>query len=499
MSNQVPVFFEIQEGQPRRSRAVCKKIFALQTLAVFASIALICIPLFAARHAISVAPTSISFGTQATDTRQQTTLEVKNSGTQDIEIESVSLSGASVFTVTGWKGTVTLTPNESLPLVVAFDPTAQSSYSAELTIHTNTWVEAVVDISGAGITPTVSITPTSAVVKSGEAQQFTATVSPSTGASVTWEVNGITNGDSSVGTISNTGLYTAPGNISSDLTVTITAADGTSHASASVTVEPAATPVSVSISPTSASVPVSQSKQFTATVTGTTNVGVNWLVSGVAGGNSTVGTISSAGLYTAPATVPSGAVAVTAQSTYQPASSASATVTVQAAAVSVSISPTSASVRVSQTQQFTATVTGTTNVGVSWLVSGVAGGNSTVGTISSTGLYTAPSTVPSGEVTITAQSTYQPASSASATVTIAPAYAVLLSWTVSTSTVSGYNIYRGTVSGGPFAKLNSSLQSGTTYTDSTVQAGQTYYYVTTAVDSSGAESAYSNVASAVVP
>jgi fibronectin type 3 domain-containing protein len=65
--------------------------------------------------------------------------------------------------------------------------------------------------------------------------------------------------------------------------------------------------------------------------------------------------------------------------------------------------------------------------------------------------------------------------------------------------VAGYNVYRGTVSGGPYSQINSSLQSGTSYTDDTVAAGETFYYVTTAVDSSGLESDYSNQAEAVIP
>jgi fibronectin type 3 domain-containing protein len=74
-----------------------------------------------------------------------------------------------------------------------------------------------------------------------------------------------------------------------------------------------------------------------------------------------------------------------------------------------------------------------------------------------------------------------------------------LSWDASTSQVAGYNIYRGTKSGGPYAKLNSSLEPGTVYTDSSVQSGTTYYYVSTAVDSSNVESAYSNQAAAAIP
>jgi fibronectin type 3 domain-containing protein len=76
---------------------------------------------------------------------------------------------------------------------------------------------------------------------------------------------------------------------------------------------------------------------------------------------------------------------------------------------------------------------------------------------------------------------------------------VALTWNASTSTVVGYNVYRGTVSGGPYAKINSSLVAALNYTDSSVQSGTTYHYVTTAVDSSGNESVFSNEVSAAIP
>jgi hypothetical protein len=80
-------------------------------------------------------------------------------------------------------------------------------------------------------------------------------------------------------------------------------------------------------------------------------------------------------------------------------------------------------------------------------------------------------------------------------------HTVSLNWTASTSpNVAGYNLYRGTVSGGPYGtKLNSSPVAATTYTDTSVTSGLTYYYVTTAVDNSGNESSYSNQAQAVIP
>src|SRR6266487_2275713 len=79
-------------------------------------------------------------------------------------------------------------------------------------------------------------------------------------------------------------------------------------------------------------------------------------------------------------------------------------------------------------------------------------------------------------------------------------HSVALSWIASTtSTVSGYNVYRSTVSGTGDAKMNSSVVSVLIYTDGTVQNATTYYYVTTAVDGGGTESAYSNEVSAAIP
>ena len=89
---------------------------------------------------------------------------------------------------------------------------------------------------------------------------------------------------------------------------------------------------------------------------------------------------------------------------------------------------------------------------------------------------------------------------AAVTGTCLTGHSASLNWTASTSSgVAGYNVYRGTVSNGPYTKLTSALVVGTGYTDASVQAGQTYYYVITAVDSTSNESAYSNEAPAAIP
>ena len=77
-------------------------------------------------------------------------------------------------------------------------------------------------------------------------------------------------------------------------------------------------------------------------------------------------------------------------------------------------------------------------------------------------------------------------------------HSVSLTWNLEGSSIDGYNIYRGTHSGGPYTRLNSSPRPGADFTDATVKSGTTYYYVATSIDS-GVESGYSDEAVAVVP
>jgi len=175
--------------------------------------------------------------------------------------------------------------------------------------------------------------------------------------------------------------------------------------------------VTVTISPTTASIQLTKTQQFTATVTGSSNVAVTWKVNDVVGGNTTIGTVSTSGLYTAPAAQPSpSTVNVTAVSAADTSKSASAAVTVNAP---IAVSPSSVTVAATQTQQFTALVTFSTNTAVTWQVNDIAGGNSTVGTISDTGLYTAPNTIPNPRtVVVKAISKADASQTSTATVTI---------------------------------------------------------------------------------
>ncbi|MGA8266465.1 MAG: hypothetical protein WB787_01810 [Candidatus Acidiferrales bacterium] len=183
--------------------------------------------------------------------------------------------------------------------------------------------------------------------------------------------------------------------------------------------------VAVKINPTSASVLLGESVTFDATVSGSSNTAVTWTVNGVAGGNAQVGSISASGQYTAPQILPvPPSVTVTAFSHADSNATASATVAITSDVV-VNISPASATVVPGNSQVFSATVTsaGDPVQSVTWSVNGVAGGNSIVGIISSTGMdsatYTAPAAAPDPpSVTVTATSVADVSKSASASVTI---------------------------------------------------------------------------------
>jgi DNA-binding beta-propeller fold protein YncE len=165
-------------------------------------------------------------------------------------------------------------------------------------------------------------------------------------------------------------------------------------------------PVTVTVSPPTASVFATQTQPFSAKVMGTTNTSVTWSVD-----ESTGGTISTGGLYTAPAVA--GTYHVRATSAASPTVFGEAAVMVTLPPV-VGVSPPTASVVPLQTQQFAGIVSGTTNTAVTWSVVEPGGGS-----VSATGLYTAPATAGTYHVLVT--SAVDLASFAEATVTVVPA------------------------------------------------------------------------------
>jgi RHS repeat-associated protein len=276
---------------------------------------------------------------------------------------------------------------------------------------------------------TVSVSPTTASLYAGQTQQFSATVTNAASTAVTWSVSG-------GGTINSSGLYTAPASVTSQQTVTITAisqAEPTVSASATVTLLP---PVSVSVAPPTATLYAAHTQQFSVTVANASNTAVNWAISPAG-----IGTVSSSGLYTAPASITSQqTVTITATSQADSTKSATATVTLMPA-VAVSVTPTTATLNAGQTQQFSASVVNTNNTAVSWSISPTGSGS-----VSSSGLYTAPTSLTKQQtVTVTATSQADSTKSASAPVTVNVPAPVILSITPGTAlpstqiTIAGQN------------------------------------------------------------
>jgi hypothetical protein len=283
---------------------------------------------------------------------------------------------------------------------------------------------------------TITVSPANATVTPGSTQQFSATVTGTSNMAVTWAVSGVGCSGATCGTISSSGIYSSPANLSSSLTVTVQAtlvADPTKSASATVTI--VAVAVLLSISPASASVPASGTQSFIATVTGAANTAVTWSLSGPGCSGSSCGTLSTSSLsavYAAPSVPPSPPqVSVIATSVADPSQSASATMTiVTAVPVSLSISPASATVPTGGTQSLLATVTGTSNTAVTWSLSGPGCSGSSCGTLSTNSLsatYVAPSAPPSpANVSVIATSVADPTKSTSASITVLPNVLVIV-------------------------------------------------------------------------
>lgn len=252
----------------------------------------------------------------------------------------------------------------------------------------------------------ISMTPGSATLAASQSQPFVAAVGGSSNHAVTWSLS------PAMGTISSSGVYTAPAPITSSQTVTVKAtsvADPTKSASATVNLIP---PVTVSLTPSSVSLQPSQNQIFTSTVSGASNTGVAWSIRPTLGGLASSATTA---VYVAPSTAPTTQnVIITATSMADPSKAATALITLLQA-VTVSLSPSTVSMAPTGTQQFTAAVLGTGNTAVSWSI------NPSVGTISDAGLYTAPGTIPTAQnVTVTAQSVADPTRSATAVVSLIP-------------------------------------------------------------------------------
>ncbi|MDR3745797.1 MAG: putative Ig domain-containing protein [Acidobacteriaceae bacterium] len=249
-----------------------------------------------------------------------------------------------------------------------------------------------------------AISPSTATLGDSNTQAFTgATVAnDSSNSGVTWSISPATG----AGTIiSSTGAYNAPTTvISSVTTATVTAAsvkDPTKTATATVTLDP----IAVAVSASTSSMVAGATQTFTPTVSyDGSNSGVTWSAS--------VGSVSSAGVYTAPTPVATASATITATSVKDPTRNGTTIVTLTP--ISVAITTVPVAMVAGATQTFAATVSNdiTPSAGVTWSAS--------VGSISSAGVYTAPTPVATASATITATSKTDPSKSTTATVTLTP-------------------------------------------------------------------------------
>ncbi len=235
----------------------------------------------------------------------------------------------------------------------------------------------------------VTVSPATASVRAGDTLQFTAKVSGTMSQAVVWSVNGVVGGNAADGMISAAGLYTAPATLPNPNSISIEASSSSDKSLSGKSTIALENPIPTvtAVSPTAVTV-----GNFSITISGTKFVSGAKVMFGTQA--LTTKFVSSTQL-TATGTVTAAQQGMSIQVTVvnpDPGSitSAAMALKVGTAQVVVKITPASAQLHAGQTVQFKATVTGTTNQAVTWQVNGTAGGNSTLGTISSTGLYTAP-------------------------------------------------------------------------------------------------------------
>jgi hypothetical protein len=291
----------------------------------------------------------------------------------------------------------------------------------------------------------VAVTPANAAVILGDTQAFAATVTNTSDASVSWNVNGVPGGDVAVGTITAAGLYTAPVDLpsigasaapASTANVQITAvshADATKSASSDVTVT---SDVAVVLAPSAAAVELGATRGFHSAVSssGHPDTSVRWSVSGAAC-HSGCGAVDADGNFTAPQILPSPAAAiVTARSVADPAKQASAALTITSnfslqlsAPASV---PTGGSATIAAT--FTPVPGSNPSQVLSWSLSGSGCGGASCGVltvvatqsgggvpVADSAIYAAPAAAPNpNTVTITVTPLADPSKRAQATIAI---------------------------------------------------------------------------------
>jgi HYDIN/CFA65/VesB-like, Ig-like domain/Cep192 domain 4/Immunoglobulin domain/Immunoglobulin I-set domain len=390
--------------------------------------------------------------------------------------------------------------------------TAASDSGAKFTVTvTNGFGNAISNAATltVNVPPTITSQPANQTVNVGQTATFSVAATGTGSMTYQWKKNGTT-----IGGATSTS-YTTPATAAADngakFTVVVTGTSGnvTSNA-ATLTVN---APPSITTQPASKTVIAGQTATFSVTASGTAPLTYQWKKNGTALNGATSSS------YTTPATTTSDSGAqfsVTVTNTAGNIDSGAATLTVNAATFLLNGSQTSLNfsnvnigtdsilpVTFTNAGNSNVTVSNVTVSGAGYTASGVSSGLIlTPGQAATLNVTFAPAGAGSapGSVTVTSNATNSPATISLSGTGVQPvSHTVTLSWTASTSRVSGYNVYRSTVSGGPYTKVNTSVIAATTYDDTTVQAGQTYFYVVTSIDSNSVESAYSNEVTVTVP
>ena len=428
---------------------------------------------------------------------------------------NVAATGSGTLTYQWKKNGVdvgTNTPSYTTPATSASDNNAKFTVTVSNTAGSVTSNAATLTVNTPVSAPSISTQPSSQNVNVGQTATFNVAATGSGTLTYQWKKNGV-----NVGT--NTPSYTTPATSASDnnakftVTVSNTAGSVTSNA-ATLTVNNPSTAPSISAQPANQTVIAGQTATFTVSATGTAPLTYQWNL----GGSPISGATSPS--YTTPATTTANSgskFTVTVSNGAGKATSNAATLTVNAATLTLTASQTTlnfSSVNVGSNSvlpvSFTnggnsnVTISNVTVSGAGYTANGIGSGQIVApGKSATLNVTFAPASTGSlpGSVTVTSNAGNSPAS-----VTLSGtgaqqqvSHSVTLTWTASTSTVTGYNVYRSQVSGGPYTKLDSSAVAATSYADSTVSAGQTYFYVVTSVNSSGVESADSSEVSATVP
>ena len=493
---------------------------------------------------LAASPSSIGFGSVSIGSSRATSTVLTNSGGSNLTISQATAAGSG-FSFSGLSLPVTLPPGQSATLNVTFAPQSSGAVSGGITITDNgSNPTFIISLSGSGLSAaTVGANPASlsfGTVQVGGNATLSGTLINSGNSSVTVSQATVTGSAFTVNGLSlpmtlNAGQSTAfnvtftpttGGAVNGNLAIGSNASNPTLNIALSGT---AATPGSLAASPASlnfGSIQTGSSNSLSEMITnsGSSNVtisqvassSVNYTVSGI----TPPVTLTPGQNYTfkiafAPAATGSSSGTLSLSSNASnPALSIPLTGTGTAPG-SLAVSPASinfGNVVVGATQTQTATLSAT-SAPVTVSSAGVIGSEFAVSGLSFP-FTLAPGSSASFNVTFTPQASGTASASVSfasnamnsplvesvsGSGTPASQHSVALSWNTSTSIVSGYNVYRGSASGGPYAKISPALDASTTYSDASVQAGQTYFYVVTAVDGTGAESPYSNQVQAVIP